>query len=84
MELTEMLSNDREIISNPKNQEQEVFGHLILYRSITPGEAMAQYGIYRLSARIHNLRKIGLWIKTERVTRGDRRFARYVLTGSGS
>lgn len=79
MNYEQLMSNKDEVLSHPTNQEQKVFGHLVLFKKITPGEAMAQYGIHRLAARILNLRQAGVFIKTERVTRGDRRFAQYVL-----
>lgn len=66
-------------------QKERIMRHLRVYGSITPMEAMAEYGCYRLGARIWDLRhKDGCDIRTETVT-GKNRFgehtayARYLL-----
>lgn len=55
--------------------------------SITQAEAVSEFGCYRLSARIADLKKQGVAIKSEPVERKNRygetvRFARYSLVDS--
>lgn len=49
--------------------------------SITPMEALEHIGCFRLSARIHNLRKSGWIIETNSIKRNGKRFAKYILKG---
>ena len=49
-------------------------------KSITPLQALNQYGCFRLAALIHKLRKNGMSIKTEYVTQNGKTFAKYFLT----
>jgi len=53
--------------------------HLREKGSITPLEALEQYGCFRLAARIADLRREGLPILTNIVERNEKRFASYVL-----
>ena len=53
-------------------QEQMVEQHLKDYGTITTWEAFTDYGITRLSAKIYNLRKSGLNIKSELMTKRNR------------
>lgn len=46
-------------------------------RSITPVEALNRFGVMRLAARVHDMRREGLPIITERVTRNGAHVARY-------
>jgi hypothetical protein len=48
-----------------KPQNLTILGHLTDYDSITPMQAMTVYGIYRLAAAIHDLRKDGFEIASE-------------------
>jgi len=45
-----------------KNQTEQILEHLKKYEKITSIEAIQEYGITRLSAKIHNLRKRGFEI----------------------
>ena len=47
-----------------KPQARKVLNHLTKRKSISPLEALHVYGIYRLAACIHELRKIGIQINT--------------------
>lgn len=47
-----------------KPQSRKVLNHLTKRKSISPLEALHIYGIYRLAACIHELRKIGIQINT--------------------
>ncbi len=49
-------------------QTEQVLRHLQDYGSITPVEAMSEYGIMRLGARIWDLKRQGHVISTERET----------------
>lgn len=66
------------------NQNERILEHLKKYGSITPKEANAEYGIMRLGARIHDLKKAGHAILTtnEKALNkyGEKiRYARYKL-----
>lgn len=66
------------------SQCKRVLQHLQAYGSITPLEAMQEYGIMRLGARIYDLKKMGYSIDSSRET-GENRYgesisyARYSL-----
>jgi len=66
-----------------KKQTRQVFEHLKQHKSITPLEALSLYGCFRLGARIWELRKAGVPVKTEIVqveTRvGVSKVAKYVM-----
>lgn len=47
--------------------------------SITPIEALQQWGCFRLAAVINRLRNDGMDIVTEKVTNGRKSFAKYYL-----
>ena len=57
-------------------QRRAVLNHLKTFGNITPVTALRDYGIFRLAARIDELRK-EYEIETQRV--GEKRYARYVL-----
>ena len=65
-------------------QTEKVLRHLEEFGSITPLEALDQYGIMRLGTRIWDLRHMGRAIRSEDV-RGQNRFgeptryARYII-----
>jgi hypothetical protein len=60
-------------------QDKTILAHL-QDRTITVKEAISLYGIYRLSARIYNLRRSGFNISSHLILTSDRkRFARYQL-----
>ena len=54
-----------------------ILEHLIKYGSITPIEAMTEYGCMRLGARIWDLRDDGIEIETEMV-KGKNRFGKEI------
>ncbi len=65
-------------------QTEQVLRHLQDYGSITPVEAMAEYGIMRLGARIWDLKRQGHNITSERETGVNRynektHYAKYYL-----
>lgn len=50
-------------------QNEMVLEYMKTFGSITPAEAYEQLGIMRLPARVHELRKAGYNIVTERVSK---------------
>ena len=65
-------------------QKQMILDHLHLHGKITPLEALSEYGCYRLSAVIFNLRDEGYPIVTNPLSRKNRfgktvTFAEYTL-----
>ena len=58
-----------------KNNTQlnRILTHLLEHETITPLEALSEYGCYRLGARIADLRKQGYDIETK-ITSGKNRF----------
>ena len=62
-------------------QTEAIRAHLESGRDLTPLDALDQYGVFRLAARIDELRGEGLDIETVIERRGRKRFARYKLRG---
>ena len=65
-------------------QTEKILDHLKKHGSITPQEALREYGCMRLGARIYDLRREGHEIEREMVTAKNRdgenvSFARYFL-----
>lgn len=63
-------------------QQEMILYHIEQYGSISPLEAMKQYGIMRLASRIHDLKKRGYVFNREVVTTKNRfgepvRYMRY-------
>lgn len=70
-------------------QCERILRHLQDYGSITQAEAVAEYGCYRLGARIWYLKAQGIPIKSETVTGKNRygertSFVRYFLVEGGN
>lgn len=66
------------------NQCAQVLDYLTEHGSITPREAIQEYGIMRLAARISDLRKLGYRITSEAEIANNRygkpvRYARYSM-----
>ena len=66
------------------NQTQQILDHLTRYGSITPLDALREYGCMRLGARIWDLKRAGIRIRSEIVTAPNKhgepvRFAQYTL-----
>jgi len=53
--------------------------HLKAHKSIAPLQALNQYGIYRLAARIGELRDEGMNIKTKLIYVGPVKYAKYYI-----
>lgn len=61
------------------SQNNLIKAWLINGRSITPLQALDMFGCFRLSARIDNLRKEGMYIKTDLIVINDKRIAQYSI-----
>ena len=66
------------------SDKARILKHLQEYGSITPMEALEQYGCYRLGARVFDLRRDGYEINTTIVEGTDRngepmKYARYTM-----
>ena len=59
------------------SQAKNILAHLQQHKSITPLEALNQYGCFRLSAVIFNLKKDGHNIVTHIIKKNKKRFAQY-------
>jgi hypothetical protein len=62
-----------------ESQNLQIRKHLESGKSITPLEALSRYGCLRLGARIYDLKRDGLPVKTEIKRNGRKRFAEYSL-----
>lgn len=60
-------------------QKQRIFEHLKRHGSITAIEALNLYGVFRLAARVEELRAQGHGIETKMVSKANKKaYARYV------
>lgn len=60
-----------------KPSTEAVKNHLCRHGTITGLQALRELGVYRLSARVLELREQGMGIETEYVSARGKRFARY-------
>ena len=60
-------------------QENQLLNHLKQHKFITSWEAIQEYRITRLSARIYELREKGYQIITKNITENGKTFAEYSL-----
>lgn len=63
-----------------KSQTTRIAAHLMLGKPLTPLEALSRFGCFRLAARIKDLKREGLPIRTEILNRGGKRYAQYSLS----
>jgi len=61
------------------SQENQILNHLKKHKFITSWEAIQEYRITRLSARIYELREKGYQIITKNITENGKTFAEYSL-----
>jgi len=66
------------------SQTEKILRHMERYGSITPLDALREYGIMRLASRICDIKKAGIHVITETETSKNRdgepvRYARYRL-----
>ena len=62
-------------------QCEAILKHLQTRGTLTPIDALREYGCFRLAARINDLRHSGWDIRTFRESHGEKTFARYVFIG---
>ena len=62
------------------SRSHKLLTHLLRGRTINGRQALTQFGIYRLSAAIHNYRKRGFTIETKMVQRNGSKYGIYKLT----
>lgn len=60
-------------------QTQQIRAHLLKHHSITPLEALRKYKVFRLAARVNELRKAHFDVQTQIVSRGGKKFAKYTV-----
>lgn len=72
-------NNKRFMEDRTTSQNNAILRFMKSGHGITPIEALALCGCFRLSARIYDLREIGHKIKTEMVEINGKRVARYYL-----
>lgn len=83
--MTEQLTLEFRPTHHPKReigvgQNLQILNHLQEGKSLTPLEALSQYGVFRLAARIHDLRDAGVEVKCEKVELSNgKSVARYSL-----
>ena len=66
-----------------QSQSKKILAHLKAGKTITPLQALNLFGCMRLSARIYDLNEKGHNIKSEMISIGKKRFARYYLKYQG-
>ena len=60
-------------------QTETILAHLQAGNSITPIDALREFGVFRLAARINDLREAGHDVDMVWETDGDKRWGRYSL-----
>ena len=72
-------------MSNHISQNQKILGFMRLNGSITPAKALKHYGVMRLGARIHELKRKGYNITSKLIrTKAGNHIAEYTLERTGS
>lgn len=66
-------------MTTTKTQTENILNYLKEGNSITPIEALNLFGCFRLSARIFDIREMGVEIETTRVVKNGKVFASYKL-----
>jgi hypothetical protein len=64
------------------SQNEAIKAALLSGRSLTPLDALQDFGCFRLAARVADLRREGLDIECHRETTNGKRYARYRLRGA--
>lgn len=62
-----------------RSQNTEIKEYLEAGGKLAPLDALREFSCFRLGARIHDLKKEGMNIKTEIINVGGKRVARYSL-----
>lgn len=69
------------ITRKKQSQRERILSHLKSGRTLNPKQAWNLYGCYRLSARIHDLKKAGFDIVTRLVHVDGNKYAEYSMRG---
>ena len=67
--------------THKKGRSHKLLLHLLRGRTISGTQALANFGIYRLSSVIKNWRDKGFTIETKMINRNGRRYGVYKMTG---
>jgi hypothetical protein len=67
------------MMNSNKTQLEMVLTHLMKGKAITPIEALERFGVFRLAAIVHSLRKEGYQIATDLIGKGRNKYAKYTL-----
>lgn len=62
-----------------ESQKEQIKKYLIAGNEITPIEALNRFGCFRLGARIYDLKREGMDIKTAMIYNGTKKYACYFL-----
>lgn len=73
------ITKQENFTNHNMTQTEAILSHLLSGKSITPLEALNEFGCFRLGARILDLRKEGYEIETETVHQNGKHFARYCM-----
>lgn len=77
-----MNDGEQKMRSRKKSQAEMLKEHLTSGKEITPIEALEKYGIFRLAARVHDLRDQGLKIETRTEQVGGKKWAVYRMASA--
>jgi len=64
--------------TNP-SQTTKILNYLLKGKAITPLEALSRFKCFRLASRINEIKRSGVRINTEMVTKNGKRYARYSI-----
>ncbi len=62
-----------------RTQNQKILAHLTRGQVLTPMTALSRFGVFRLAARVAELKRAGHDIRTHLVKRGGKVFAAYLM-----
>lgn len=64
---------------NTNSQNSQILRYLKSGKLLTPKEALAKFGCFRLAARIYDLKGMGHRIKSHLVTADNSRYSEYFI-----
>jgi hypothetical protein len=77
-----IMEGSRTYTPRPQSRAQKLLSWMLNGNAITGRSALKKFGIYRLSANIHNWRKAGYTIDTTMRKRHGQIFASYKITST--
>ena len=69
----------RVVVAVSDTQNEAILRALLAGRALTPLDALREFGVFRLGARIWDLKRAGYPIETELVHDGKKHWARYSI-----